>query len=155
MITELCRVDISRTVNCEFCGSQRSVKAKTAGLAEAQYDELLDFESSTTYDDRQRAALSYAEAIAWRLQTDDAFWDRLHRHFSEAELVELGVASRRPTGSRAGSGCWASTTTSTWPAPTPRWRRAWARPKSATPARTTHTTGQRHGRTGSQGPRWW
>jgi hypothetical protein len=90
MIKDLCRVYISRTVNGEFCGNQRSVKARTAGLAEAQYDELLDFESSTTYDDGQKAALSYAEAIAWRLQTDDAFWDRLHRHFSEAELVELG-----------------------------------------------------------------
>jgi hypothetical protein len=24
------------------------------------------------------------------LQTDDAFWDRLHRHFTEPQLVELG-----------------------------------------------------------------
>jgi hypothetical protein len=26
----------------------------------------------------------------WHLQTDDAFWDRLHGHFTEPELVELG-----------------------------------------------------------------
>ena len=37
-----------------------------------------------------KAALAYAEAIAWRLETDDAFWERMHRHFSEPELVELG-----------------------------------------------------------------
>ncbi|MQA61560.1 MAG: carboxymuconolactone decarboxylase [Actinophytocola sp.] len=89
-IKELCRVYISRTVKCEFCGNQRSVKAATAGLYEQQYDELLNFESSSSYDDRQKAALAYAEAIAWRLDTDDAFWQRLHGHFSEAELVELG-----------------------------------------------------------------
>jgi len=89
-IKELCRVYISRTVKCEFCGNQRSIKATTAGLIEQQYDELLNFEASTTYDDRQKAALSYAEAIAWHLETDDAFWERLHGHFSEAELVELG-----------------------------------------------------------------
>jgi alkylhydroperoxidase family enzyme len=59
-------------------------------LVEAQYDELLNFERSERYTDRQKAALSYAEAIAWRLDTDDAFWERLHRHFSERELVELG-----------------------------------------------------------------
>ncbi|SDK39010.1 carboxymuconolactone decarboxylase family protein [Nonomuraea jiangxiensis] len=89
-IKELCRVYISRTVKCEFCGNQRSIKAAEGGLSEQQYDELLNFESSPKYDERQRAALSYAEAIAWRLDTDDAFWERLHRHFTEAELVELG-----------------------------------------------------------------
>ncbi|MFL4985397.1 MAG: hypothetical protein ACJ8EN_17565, partial [Xanthobacteraceae bacterium] len=39
---------------------------------------------------RQKAALSYAEAITWDLPVDDAFWARLHRHFSEPELVEIG-----------------------------------------------------------------
>ena len=89
-IKDLCRVYISRTVKCEFCGNQRSIKATTAGLLEQQYDDLLNFESSSLYDDRQKAALAYTEAIAWRLDTDDAFWERMHRHFSEAELVEIG-----------------------------------------------------------------
>jgi alkylhydroperoxidase family enzyme len=89
-IKELCRVYVSRTVNCEFCGNQRSIKATTAGLLEQQYDELLNFESSTRYDERQKAALAYTEAIAWRLDVDDAFWERMHEHFSESELVELG-----------------------------------------------------------------
>ena len=81
---------MSRTVKCEFCGNQRSIKATTAGLLEQQYDELLNFESSDRYDERQKAALAYAEAIAWRLDVDDEFWDRLHSHFTEPELVELG-----------------------------------------------------------------
>src|SRR5215204_4043186 len=45
-IKELCRVYISRTVKCEFCGNQRSVAAARSGLAEVQYDELLNFEKS-------------------------------------------------------------------------------------------------------------
>jgi alkylhydroperoxidase family enzyme len=89
-IKELCRVYVSRTVKCEFCGNQRSVQASTAGLLEQQYDDLINFESAERYDDRQKAALAYTEAIAWRLDVDDAFWDRLHQHFSEPELVELG-----------------------------------------------------------------
>jgi alkylhydroperoxidase family enzyme len=89
-IKELCRVYVSRTVRCEFCGNQRSVKASTQGLLEQQYDDLLNFESSDRYDDRQKAALAYTEAIAWRLDTDDAFWARAHAHFTEPELVELG-----------------------------------------------------------------
>ena len=89
-IKELCRVYISRTVKCEFCGNQRSIKAASAGLQELQYDELLNFESSDKFDDRQKAALAYAQAIAWGEQDLDGLWERLRAHFSEEELVELG-----------------------------------------------------------------
>jgi alkylhydroperoxidase family enzyme len=91
-IKELCRVYISRTVKCEYCGNQRSVKGASQGLQEAHYDDLINFEKSIKYDDRQKAALAYAEAITWRLDTDDAFWERMNKNFSEPELVELGCA---------------------------------------------------------------
>jgi alkylhydroperoxidase family enzyme len=89
-LKELCRVFISRTVKCEYCGNQRSEKGAKLGLTEGQYDELLNFESSPTYTERQKAALAYAEAIAWHLDVEDAFWERMRAHFSEPELVELG-----------------------------------------------------------------
>jgi alkylhydroperoxidase family enzyme len=91
-IKELCRVYISRSVKCEYCGNQRSEQGARAGLQEGQYDELLNFESAEVYDERQKAALAYAEAIAWHLDTDDAFWERMYAQFSEPELVELGCA---------------------------------------------------------------
>ncbi len=90
-IKELCRLYVSRSVTCEYCGNQRSMKATRSGaLIEDQVLDLLNFESSTKYNERQKAALAYAEAVVWRADTDDAFWDRMHRHFSEPELVELG-----------------------------------------------------------------
>jgi alkylhydroperoxidase family enzyme len=89
-IKELCRIYVSRSVKCEYCGNQRSIKAANAGLIEDDYRDLIDFESSERYDARQKAALSYAEAITWDLAVDDAFWARLHAHFSEPELVEIG-----------------------------------------------------------------
>jgi alkylhydroperoxidase family enzyme len=91
-IKELCRVYISRTVKCEFCGNQRSIKGSEQGLVEGQYDELLNFESSDRYDDRQKAALAYAQAIAWGEDDRDGLWERLHSQFTEPELVELGCA---------------------------------------------------------------
>jgi hypothetical protein len=60
------------------------------GLTEGKYDDLLNFEFSDQYDERQKAALAYTEAITWHLDTDDDFWHRLYQHFDEAELVELG-----------------------------------------------------------------
>ena len=89
-LKELCRVYVSRSVKCEYCGNQRSEKGRGLGLVEGQYDELLNFESSPTFSERQKAALAYAEAIAWHLDTDDGFWERLYEQFTEAELVELG-----------------------------------------------------------------
>ena len=91
-IKELCRVYVSRSVICEFCGNQRSIKGANEGLKETHYDDLVEFEKSTQYNERQKAALSLAEAMVWRLDTDDPFWARLHQHFSEAEIVELGCA---------------------------------------------------------------
>jgi alkylhydroperoxidase family enzyme len=89
-IKELCRLYVSRSVQCDYCGNQRSIKAASAGVMEEDIKDLLNFEKSSRYRDRQKAALAYAEAITWRLDTDDAFWERLHRHFTEPELVEMG-----------------------------------------------------------------
>ena len=89
-IKELCRVYVSKSVNCAYCGSQRSLEAVRAGLVEDDYQALLDFERSDRYDSRQKAALSLAEAITWDRETDAAFWTRLHQHFSDPQLVELG-----------------------------------------------------------------
>jgi alkylhydroperoxidase family enzyme len=90
-IKELCRLYISKSVQCEYCGGQRSVLAFQQGTTEAQVDEILNFESSDRFDARERAALEWAQAIAWdpALAADD-LWDRLHRHFTEPQLVELG-----------------------------------------------------------------
>jgi alkylhydroperoxidase family enzyme len=44
-------------------------------------------------NERERAALDWAYAIEFDSEAaDDALWQRLHEHFSEPELVELGYA---------------------------------------------------------------
>ena len=90
-IKELCRVYVSKSVECSYCGLQRSVKGRQQGLTEDAYDELLDYVSSDRYSEREKTALAYTDAIVWDADlADDALWERLHRHFTEPELVELG-----------------------------------------------------------------
>src|SRR6266852_5056398 len=89
-VKELCRVYVSRSVKCEYCGNQRSMKSAKAGLVEKDYLDLMNFHASNRYGAREKTALAYTEAITWDLPTDDALWDRLHAHFTEPELVELG-----------------------------------------------------------------
>ena len=89
-IKELCRVYVSRSVNCRYCGGQRSAQGAQLGLSERDYDELPQFERSTRYNPRQKAALAFADAITWDRDPDDTLWDTLKLHFSEPEIVELG-----------------------------------------------------------------
>jgi len=57
----------------------------------AEDPEVVNFEDSDAFDERQRAALAWAQAIAWDPSlADDAIWERLHAQFTEPELVELG-----------------------------------------------------------------
>jgi len=87
-LKELCRVYVTKTVDCGYCAAQRSVDAD---VAEDHYDDLLQFEKSDRYTDREKAALRYTDAIVWNADfADDAMWAELHKHFSEPELVELG-----------------------------------------------------------------
>ncbi len=67
-------------------------KGANQGLKEAHYDDLVEFEESTQYNERQKAAPSLAEATVCRLDIDDVFWARLHKYSTEAEVVELGCA---------------------------------------------------------------
>lgn len=70
---------------------QRSVQAGRQGLTEADYDDLLKFEDSDRYTEREKVALRYTSAILWDSSiADDTLWQSLHDHFTEPELVELG-----------------------------------------------------------------
>jgi AhpD family alkylhydroperoxidase len=90
-LKELCRLYVSKTVACNYCGNQRSEAARAQGLSESLVDEILLFEDSDFFDDREKTALAYTRAIAWNPDlADDALWERLHAHFTDAQIVELG-----------------------------------------------------------------
>jgi alkylhydroperoxidase family enzyme len=59
----------------------------------AEDDAVMGFETDPGRSEAERAALAWTHAIAWDAdRADDALWRRLHAHFSEPELVELGYA---------------------------------------------------------------
>ena len=56
----------------------------------AEDPDVMDF---SRFGEREQAALRWAHAIAWDSDAaDDALWAKLHAHFSEQELVELGCS---------------------------------------------------------------
>jgi alkylhydroperoxidase family enzyme len=90
-IKELCRLYVSKTVECDYCGSQRSLRGREEGVTEPDVDDLLEFERSERYDERQKAALAYASHLVWMPEgADAAVYARLREHFTEEQITELG-----------------------------------------------------------------
>jgi AhpD family alkylhydroperoxidase len=90
-IKELARVFVAKSLDCGYCAGQRSHLAAAGGLTERQLDDVIEFRESTLLSEREKAALLLAEAIAWDpLLADDEVWAKLHEHFTEPEIVELG-----------------------------------------------------------------
>lgn len=57
----------------------------------AEDDDVMAFESDDRLDERERAALGWAHAVAWDSDAaGEELWAQLHRNFSSPELVELG-----------------------------------------------------------------
>jgi 4-carboxymuconolactone decarboxylase len=61
------------------------------GLTREQCDALADWRNSTLFNDRQRAALAYTDAMTRDIQVPDAVHAELRRHFDERQIVELTV----------------------------------------------------------------
>ena len=71
----------------------RSASAKRQGLKESDIDEALaNYESSPRFDEAAKLALRYSEWMALDPERIDAgFYERLRRHYSDEEIVELGA----------------------------------------------------------------
>lgn len=66
---------------------------------EAFYAAVTDWRTSPLFDDRERLAIEYAERMAENprdLAHDEAFWQRMHAAFTDAEIADLTL----------GIGCW-------------------------------------------------
>ncbi|HSH21024.1 MAG TPA: hypothetical protein VK992_00205 [Candidatus Caenarcaniphilales bacterium] len=68
------------------------IKELCARYLAEEDDVVAHAEDPGRYDERERCALAWARAIGWNQdEADDALFDRLHAHFSDPQLVELGT----------------------------------------------------------------
>jgi alkylhydroperoxidase family enzyme len=58
---------------------------------EEDFEDLLEFERSERFSERQKAALAYASQLVWTpAGADAAVFARLREHFSDDQITELG-----------------------------------------------------------------
>jgi alkylhydroperoxidase family enzyme len=88
-LKELIRAYIAISGDCTYCSNQGI--ARTINTDDDERFEILNYERSDKYSDREKLAMRYADAIMWNPDlADDVMWVDLHNEFTEAELVELG-----------------------------------------------------------------
>ena len=67
--------------------------AKQVGVTEAQIAELEAWQTSSHFDERERAVLHYVETVTSAVAVPDEVFQELRSHLSEAEVVELTLVA--------------------------------------------------------------
>jgi alkylhydroperoxidase family enzyme len=97
---QLIRLKMSLTHGCFVCNRGNIPAAMSAGFSEAQIDAIL-FPSAELFTPAELAVLELGDQIA--MQNLDGsltpeLYDRLRPHFSDAEILEMGVIAGMLTG---------------------------------------------------------
>jgi alkylhydroperoxidase family enzyme len=72
------------------------VLGQALGLTDAEFDALQrdDYAASALFNEREKAVLAWAEAMTLNTaKRDGRAWDDLRRLFTDAEIVEISLAS--------------------------------------------------------------
>ncbi len=81
----------SQINGCSYCVDLHSRQVRDAGETQQRLDCLSVWRETSFYDDRERAALAWAESVTNVSQTGipDAVYEEAKKHFSDKDLVDL------------------------------------------------------------------
>jgi len=90
-LIHLMKMRASQINGCAYCIDMHSKDARALGETEQRLYELDAWRETPFYTDRERAALSWTEAVTLVSQTHvpDSVYDEIGKHFSEKEIVDL------------------------------------------------------------------
>jgi AhpD family alkylhydroperoxidase len=89
----LIELRVSQINGCAYCVDLHSQQARKAGESQQRLDCLPAWRETSFYDERERAALAWAESVTLVAQpgVPDATYEEARQQFSEKELVDLTV----------------------------------------------------------------
>ncbi len=86
----LINVKVSQINHCTFCVDIGSALLQKRGVSMEKIMALPDYEKSSIFTERERTALTYAEAMTRSEKgVDDLLFQRLSKQYSDDEIVEL------------------------------------------------------------------
>ena len=91
-LREIMIIRVARLNGIEYVLQQHvPALALAEGLTVAECDALTDWHNSPFFDQRERAALAFADEMTRGVRVSDETFGALRRHFSERQIVELAV----------------------------------------------------------------
>jgi alkylhydroperoxidase family enzyme len=92
-LKEVIRILLARFAGDQYFAALRSRKAREMGLTEERIEEGCgDYEDSAAFTEAEKCALRYADQMYLdSAKVDAAFYDELKKHYSEAQIMELGA----------------------------------------------------------------
>ena len=93
-LLELVKTRASQINKCAYCIDMHTKDARAAGETEQRLYALNAWRETPFYSDRERAALEWTEAVTLISDNDvpDDLYERVAKHFSEQEMVNLTLA---------------------------------------------------------------
>ncbi|GAB5445296.1 carboxymuconolactone decarboxylase family protein [Gymnodinialimonas sp.] len=89
-------IKTSMTNACSYCTAHTSVFGQGLGISDPELEAMMDdsYKTSPLFNDRDRAAIAWAEAMTNNTaQRDKGVWEAMKGQFTEAEIVEISMAS--------------------------------------------------------------
>lgn len=92
-LKEIVRVQLARFAGDRYFSALRSTKAREAGLDEATIDAGSgDYDDDPRFTEAEKLALRYSDQMYLDPgKVDAAFYEELKKHYSEAQIMELGA----------------------------------------------------------------
>jgi uncharacterized peroxidase-related enzyme len=95
-LRNLATIKTSMVNECIYCATHTSIYGQALGLTEAQLEALRGdaYKTSPLFDDREKAVIAWSEAVTHNTaKRDAALWNEMRRLFTDAEIVEITMAS--------------------------------------------------------------
>jgi 4-carboxymuconolactone decarboxylase len=91
-LREIVIVRVGYLNRCPYVVNQHVPELTTPeGLTKEECDALADWRASSFFNERERAALAYADAVTRDVDVPEAVFAELRKHFDERQIVELTV----------------------------------------------------------------
>jgi AhpD family alkylhydroperoxidase len=93
-LLHLVEVRASQINGCAQCLDMHTLDARAEGETEQRLHTLAAWREAPFFDERERAALEWTEAVTLVAETrvPDEVYERVKQHFTEQELVDLTIA---------------------------------------------------------------
>jgi AhpD family alkylhydroperoxidase len=93
-LLELVKTRASQINGCAYCIDMHTKDARALGETEQRLYALSAWQETPFFSERERAALEWTETLTLIAQghPSDEAYERMRRHFSESEIVNLTLA---------------------------------------------------------------